>query len=45
MGKLPLHLSLWAVGITFYCSLPSPLFSATKLRIGYSAITTTQAPL
>ena len=27
------------------CSLPVPLPAATKIRIGYSAITTTQAPL
>lgn len=45
MSKLPLRLSLWAAGVILFCSLPSPTFSATKLRIGYSAITTTQAPL
>ena len=46
MSKLSLHVSLWAAGVILYCCLfPSLLFSATKLRIGYSAITTTQAPL
>jgi NitT/TauT family transport system substrate-binding protein len=45
MNKLPFHLSLWAAGVIFYCLFPSLLFAATQLRIGYSAITTTQAPL
>src|SRR5512141_2790358 len=46
MNRLRLHYFLWLAGvILFHCLPPTPLFSATKLRIGYSAITTTQAPL
>lgn len=45
MNKLPFHLPPWAAGAILYCLFPSLLFAATRLRIGYSAITTTQAPL
>ena len=45
MNKLPFHLPPWAAGVILCCLFPSLLFAATQLRIGYSAITTTQAPL
>jgi len=36
---------IWVACVAFVSSLPDPLFAASKIRIGYSAITTTQAPL
>lgn len=39
------HLCFWAAGIVIQLSFLPPLFAAAKLRIGYSAITATQAPL
>jgi NitT/TauT family transport system substrate-binding protein len=45
MKRWTIHLCVWAAGIIFQLSFLPPLFAATKLRIGYSAITATQAPL
>ena len=39
------HCFVWIAGVILWCLLPPPVFSATKLRIGYSAITATQSPL
>src|SRR3970040_858100 len=36
---------IWAACVVLVPSSPDPLIAATKIRIGYSAITTTQAPL
>ena len=43
MKRWTLH--LWAAGIVIQLSFLHPLFAATKVRVGYSAITATQAPL
>jgi NitT/TauT family transport system substrate-binding protein len=45
MSRGMIRFSLWAAVAVIYFSLLPSLFAATKLRIGYSAITTTQAPL
>jgi len=45
MKRWTTHLCFWAAGIVIQLSFLPPLFAATKLRIGYSAITATQAPL
>ena len=45
MKRWAIYLSFGVAGAILYFSMPSALFAATKLRIGYSAITATQAPL
>ena len=45
MKRWAIHISFWAAGVLIQFSILSPLFAATKVRIGYSAITATQAPL
>ncbi|HEX9144333.1 MAG TPA: hypothetical protein VGA09_08680, partial [Candidatus Binatia bacterium] len=45
MNRSPLHVLVWTAGVILCCIISGPLSAATKLRIGYSAITTTQAPL
>jgi NitT/TauT family transport system substrate-binding protein len=45
MNRSPLHVWVWAACLILCCIISRPLFAATKLRIGYSAITTTQSPL
>jgi NitT/TauT family transport system substrate-binding protein len=45
MKKLRLDYWVWVSGVILGCLLPASLFPATRLRVGYSAITATQAPL
>jgi NitT/TauT family transport system substrate-binding protein len=45
MKGLQLKTIFGVAGVILYCVLPTTLFSATNLRIGYSAITATQSPL
>ena len=45
MNRSPLHVWVWAAGVILCCIISRPLSASTKLRVGYSAITTTQAPL
>ncbi len=45
MNRSAMKFSAWAVGLCINLLLLPPLLAATKLRIGYSAITATQAPL
>lgn len=45
MNRLRLDTIFGVAGVILCCMLPPPLFSATNLRIGYSAITSTQSPL
>src|SRR3989304_8951964 len=45
MNLRAVRLFVWIASGVLCVWLPDPLFAATKIRIGYSAITTTQAPL
>ncbi len=45
MSRIAFRASSWGVCAIIYLLLSTPLFAATKLRIGYSAITATMAPL
>ena len=45
MSRIAFQLSFWRVSAIIYLLLSTPLFAASKLRIGYSAITATMAPL
>ncbi|MBI4529138.1 MAG: ABC transporter substrate-binding protein [Deltaproteobacteria bacterium] len=45
MGTIAFPVSFWPVGIILCLWLSTPLLAASKLRIGYSAISATQVPL
>ena len=45
MNLRAIGIFIWVACVVLVSTFPDPLFAATKIRIGYSAITTTQAPL